>query len=1043
MTISKLTTNCIIALSSLLILPFLGLTQDINNEYLKDISIRNIGPAGMSGRVTAIDAIHEKSNTIYIGSASGGVWKSQNRGITWKPIFEHETTMSIGAVKITQSNPDVIWVGTGEGNPRNSHNSGKGIFKSIDGGETWTCMGLENTKVIHRIYIDEQNPDVVYAAAMGSAWGPSKDRGVYKTTDGGKTWKNVLFINDTTGAADMIVDPENHNKLYVAMWDHLRHPWDFRSGGEGSGLYVTYDGGENWKKLGKEEGLPDDTLGRIGLASATNKPDVLYALIETKNKQAIYRSDDAGLNWKMQSDKNVGNRPFYYSEIYVDPSNENRIFNLWSYVSKSEDGGKTFKTIMDYGNNVHPDHHAFWIDPTNPDYMIDGNDGGLNISEDGGHNWRFIENLPIGQFYHINIDNDFPYNVYGGMQDNGSWVGPTYVLKRGGLRNSDFQEVYFGDGFDIAPLANDNTKGYAMSQKGNVSLYDRETGRNRFVKPAQPDTTALRFSWNAAMALDPYNDCGLYFGTQYVHYSDDCGQSWSTISPDLTTNDKEKQALSNVSGGLTQDVTGAEGYTTMLAIAPSPIDTGMIWASSDDGRLHLTTDGGDNWSSQESRLRDAPANGWIPQIEVSKHDASEAFVVVNNYRQNDWKPYLYHTTNRGKSWKNIANPNVMGSFVCSVVQDPVDPNMIFAGLDDGLYISYNKGGSWTKVKEFPSVQIRDMKIMEREDDLVIGTFGRAIWVIDDLPLLRQMGESKYSNLDNQNLIVFPVEDAYLTTNRSVDGARFIAQSTFVGDNISKNARINYWIQPDSINEKSEKKVKFQFINTNGDTIRTFTTKPKKGLNTQGWSLNSDGSRGASWTDQKEDADKPGGAKVSPGNYTVLVTYGELSEAMTFNVKEDLRTEQRGEINNESQQAYYETLEKASDAFEELKSMDKELNFIKTYLKNQADSISEPLNDTIKSLASDIDTLQLMFLQPKDATGYRSNLGKLSELQWPTSNYVRSYWEPTTPNGERQLELYQERLDGIIEKIEVFKSGKYNAFKEQVYALPQILFEEDN
>ena len=657
-----------------ILLLILGLTafqildaQDFNQEHFKELKFRNIGPAGMSGRVTAIDVDLSNPNRIFIGSASGGVWLSENGGTSWNPVFDKMDCLAIGAVKINQQNPDEIWVGTGEGNPRNSLNTGRGIYKSIDGGKTWKKMGLENTKTIHRIVINKFNTDEVYVAALGSPWGPNPERGVFKTTDGGKTWKKILHVNDETGASDMVMDPTNPNKILVSMWEHSRKPWFFTSGGEGSGLYITYDGGENWKKLSSDDGLPKGELGRIGLAISASKPEIIYALIEAE-ENGLYKSTDGGKKWTLVSKKNIGNRPFYYSELYVDTKNENRIFNIYTYVSKSEDGGKTFKQIMDYGNDIHPDHHAFWIHPDDPEYMIGGNDGGLTISRDGGENWTFVNNLPVGQFYHVNVDNDFPYNVYGGMQDNGSWAGPSSVFKRGGIRNYDFREISFGDGFDVVPYRPNSRYGYSMSQQGYVSFYDRETGYSRTVRPLHPDTTELRFNWNSAIAQDPFNDCGVYFGSQFVHYSTDCGESWTIISPDLTTNNPEKQK-SGESGGLTYDATGAENHTTILVIAPSEQDAKTIWVGTDDGRLQLTRDGGKTWQDIYYRLSDAPEFGWIPQIELSKHNPGEAFVVVNNYRQNDYKPYLYHTTDYGQTWKSLITSEI-SKFVLCVVQDP-------------------------------------------------------------------------------------------------------------------------------------------------------------------------------------------------------------------------------------------------------------------------------------------------------------------------------------------------------------------------------------
>ena len=428
--------------------------QNFSTELLKDMKPRSIGPGGMSGRVTSIDVVHDNTDIMYVGTASGGLWKSESGGVKWEPIFENEATASIGAVAIQQSNPSVIWAGTGEGNPRNSLNGGYGIYRSLDGGHSWDLMGLEKTRHIHRILIDPTNPNIVYVGAIGSPWGAHKERGVFKTVDGGKTWSKILFSNNNTGVGDMVMDPTNPNKLIVALWEHKREPWFFNSGGEGSGIFITHDAGKTWKKRTTKDGLPEGKLGRIGLAIAKNKPTIIYALIEAK-KNALYKSIDGGFSFIKVNDKDdIGNRPFYYSDIFVDPQNENRIYSVFTYVNVSEDGGKNFKQLMPaYGvdNGVHPDHHAWWIHPSNGNFMMDGNDGGMNITRDGGKTWRFIGNLPVAQFYHIAVDNELPYNVYGGMQDNGSWRGPAYVWRSQGIRNDYWQEISFGDGFDVLP----------------------------------------------------------------------------------------------------------------------------------------------------------------------------------------------------------------------------------------------------------------------------------------------------------------------------------------------------------------------------------------------------------------------------------------------------------------------------------------------------------------------------------------------------------------------------------------------------------------
>ncbi|NDG46364.1 MAG: hypothetical protein EBY37_04415, partial [Flavobacteriia bacterium] len=583
--------------------------QQINPEWMKGIAPRNIGPGGMSGRVTTIDVVNNKRDIIYVGTASGGLWKSSSGGVAWTPLFEDQVTASIGAIAIQQSNPDVIWVGTGEGNPRNSLNGGYGIFRSLDAGKTWTAMGLEQTRHIHRIIIDPTNPNTVYVAAIGAPWGAHPERGVFKTTDGGKTWNKILYANPLTGAADLIMDPSNPNKLIAALWEHKRDPWFFKSGGEGSGLYITIDGGATWSKKTANEGLPKGELGRIGLAIARNKPNIIYALVESE-KNALYKSTDGGDKWIKVNDKaGIGNRPFYYSDLFVDPQNENRVYTVFTYVNISEDGGKNFKELMpayNANNGVHPDHHAWWIHPEDGSYMIDGNDGGLNITRDGGASWRFVDNIPVGQFYHVSTDNEFPYNVYGGMQDNGSWRGPAYIWKAQGIRNSYWQEIAFGDGFDVVPDRDDSRYGYAMSQQGNVSRYDWQTGNNYTVRPTHPDPNInLRFNWNAAIGQDPFDNSTVYFGSQFVHKSSDKGLTWEVISPDLTTNDPEKQKQSE-SGGLTLDATGAENHCTLLVIEPSPLQKDLLWTGSDDGRVHLTLDGGKSWTEVTKNLKELP-----------------------------------------------------------------------------------------------------------------------------------------------------------------------------------------------------------------------------------------------------------------------------------------------------------------------------------------------------------------------------------------------------------------------------------------------------
>ncbi|MBE0652388.1 MAG: hypothetical protein IH594_01240, partial [Bacteroidales bacterium] len=495
---------------------FLSITalqsQKLDKNVMSDMKPRNIGPAGMSGRVTALEVDLSNTSIMYAGTASGGIWKSTNEGTSWTPIFEDQKAASIGALAIYQKNPDIIWAGTGEGNPRNSLSGGYGLYKSIDGGRTWKDMGLEKTRHIHRIITHPDNPDIVYVGAIGSPWGAHPERGVYKTTDGGKTWNQILFTNEYSGVADMVMDPANPDKLFVAMWQHHRQPWFFKSGGEGSGLYMTVDGGQNWKLLSDKDGLPKGEIGRIGLAISKSNPDYVYALVESA-KNAIYRSTDGGYTWEKRGEKNIGDRPFYYADLFVDSKNENRVYSLYSFVNVSEDGAKTFTEQT--AKSIHSDHHAWWIHPEDASFMIDGNDGGMAITHDMGKTWRLISNLPVGQFYHVSVDNELPYRIYGGMQDNGSWVGPAYVWSDQGIINNYWEYLNGGDGFDVVPIPGDARYCYSMSQQGYLSRNDILTGDSKMIKPVHPEGIDLRFNWNSAIAQNPFDANSIYFGSQF------------------------------------------------------------------------------------------------------------------------------------------------------------------------------------------------------------------------------------------------------------------------------------------------------------------------------------------------------------------------------------------------------------------------------------------------------------------------------------------------------------------------------------------------
>jgi len=1039
--------------------------QDIDFSQWEQIKPRNVGPAGMSGRVTAIDVDLTDRDRIYVGTASGGVWLSENGGITWAPIFDDVPVLSIGAIKINPANTSEVWVGTGEGNPRNSQNSGAGVYRSLDKGKTWQFMGLKDTRVIHRILIDPTESGTVFVGAQGSQWGDSEDRGVYKTTDGGKTWDKVLYVNDKTGIGEMVMDPQNPKKIIAAMWEFYRRPWYSYSGGEGSGLYITYDGGENWTEITSEDGLPEGDLGRIGLTISASNNDIVYALVEAK-ENALYKSTDGGSKWtKISTDDLIGNRPFYYAEIYVDPHNPDRLYSLWSYVSRSEDGGKTWKVIADYGNNVHPDHHAFWIDPDDPSYVIDGNDGGMNFSEDYGDTWRFVANLPVGQFYHVDVDDDFPYNIYGGMQDNGSWVGPAFVPRSGGITNYDWQEVYFGDGFDVAPKPGDNRYVYAMSQGGNLGVVDKETGATKFLKPNNADTTQLRYNWNAALALEPENDCGIYYGSQFVHYSDDCGVSWDIISPDLTTNDTSKHHQ-DISGGLTIDATNAENNNCILSIAPSPVDPNVIWVGTDDGKLHVTTDKGKNWTDLSNRLPGAPEFGFIPQIEVNTLNAGVAWVVVNNYRLNDWSAYLYHTSDYGVTWRRVVDDSDVTSFVTSVVQDEEEPNLVFLGTDAGLYVSFDKGGEWQKWDQgFPAVQIRDMKIQKRHGDLVLGTFGRAFWVIDDLGPFRAFAKESFVGEDFK---VLSASDGYLAERRSYQGIRFIGQAEYQGDNRGTGAMYSIWIKPDKKDEMKKKKgekkeeekkkgeekgkkdkknkLTFNIINSSGDTIRTFSRPVKeKGLIRTSWNLSTDGVRFPSRQEVKEDSDLPGGERVLPGEYTTVISYKDYKDSIKTVVHIDPRLE-LSESNRKamlsSAEDYQEIISKATASFEKLMKAKKSMTLVEKLTETLSDTTKTFVGDLTKEEKKKIEELELLFFDKEGLKGIQRNPSTLSAQLRGAGRYIRSAYGAVGPNGQIAVDKATSETNKVTAKVEEYLSGDWKKYQAKINEVDFKIFDED-
>ena len=1015
----------------------------------KNLKARSIGPAGMSGRVTAIDAVHAQPNTIYIGAASGGVWKTENGGASWLPVFDEQPTQNIGAIAIQQNNPSTVWVGTGEGNPRNSINLGEGIYKTLDGGKTWKRLGLEKTRNIHRILIDPNNTNTVYVAAIGNPYGVHPERGVYKTTDGGDTWQKILYTNDTTGCAELVMDPTNPNKLLANLWQHKRTPWGFSSGGPGGGLYMTHDGGKNWKKLGKEEGLPADSTGRMGLAIATNNPKVMYAMVEAK-KNALYRSDDGGFKWlKVNEDPQwVTNRPFYFQDIRVDPQNENRLYNIYQMIAQSDDGGKSFRIIIPY-SGVHPDHHAWWIHPTNPDFIINGNDGGIAISRDRGRTWQFDEKLPLGQLYHIAVDNALPYHVMGGLQDNGSWRGPAYVWQSGGIRNSYWQSVGGGDGFDVQPDAEDYNWVYSMSQGGALGRQNAQTGEDWSIRPPMPElNTRIRFNWNAALALDPFDKKTIYYGSQFVHKSTNKGASWRIISPDLTTNNAEKQRQDE-NGGLTIDITNAENHCTILAIEPSKMEPDMLWVGTDDGQVQMTRDGGGTWENVTKNIKGLPANCWIQQLRTNRYNRGEVFVVANNYRMGDFGVYIYRTTDYGKTWTRFVDDNKVKGYALCLLQDPTERNLFFVGTENGLWISFDGGSSFQQFKNnYPSVSTYDLAIQDREADLAIATFGRAIYILDDIRPLRKLAETNgklEAPKTGHGITMFAAPESYQHFTNSPSGIEYSSYGLYAADNREDGAPINFFLHPKKAGDTSKTKlpdsVTVKIYNIEGKNLRQYKAKADTGFNRIYWNYSTRGQRQPGSPKPRKDAPEPAnGFDAQPGSYKVVVSAGSAAaDSTTLRVLYDPRATYPADVKL-AQKAMIDRLDSSTAALtasmDELTTAEDGIKKVEALLKDVEGKDADSLRKSSKLMQDSIKAIR------------ESIVGKRQEKQ----GYGTAYQLTTTGKirEARQMILGKSSVPGAQETLAVthaetliakstaringFKNGAWAAYKKQVDAM---------
>lgn len=795
-------------------------TELSGKSLLGGLRARHIGPAVMSGRIADIEVVNRKPTIIYVGSASGGVWKSVSAGASFRPIFD-DYTMSIGKVTLDQNHPDTVWVGTGEPWVRNSTSVGTGVYKSVNGGTSWEFVGLKDSERISDILINPKEPNTVYVGVQGHLWNANTERGVYKTTDGGKTWNRILYIDENTGCADMEMDPKNPDILYAAMWSHRRYPDFFDSGFTGtSGLYKSTDGGKTWNKI--HNGLPTTTLGRIGIAAAPSNGNILYASVESKDIKGMYRSNDAGASWKLvNTDFNNGVRPFYFSRLTVDPKHDSILVKCAFTPIISTDGGKKFRPIQ----SVHSDVHAAWIDPNNTNHILLGTDGGVYESLDQGYTFKMWMNLPVGQFYHVAADNETPYNLYGGLQDNGSWFGPSQ--KPGGVGNSDWHVTYGGDGFWSSPHPTDNDVLYAEAQGGQAGRYNKKTGIAKDIKPYQEKNgPKLRFNWNTPIVQSPNKADRIYMGSQFVHMSDDRGDTWKRISPDLSTNDpkRQRQGLDGKpsrTGGLSIDNSSAENNTIVYYIAESPKDEKVIWAGTDDGNLQVTENQGGNWANVTKNMIGLAPGNWCSSIEAGHFDRATAYVTFDNHRNGDMKPYIYKTTDMGKTFTSLVTPDIEG-YVWIIREDRVNPNLLYAGTEFGLYISVDGGKKWYRFENnVPKVAVHDILVHPKEDAVILATHGRALMIIDDISPLRQFTPEVMAKP-----IHFFTSQPTVLNDPGAGGNWFGGDGNYTGENPSSLAKIVYWMSK----RHTFGKMTIEVYGQDGQLIREVPAGKSAGIN---------------------------------------------------------------------------------------------------------------------------------------------------------------------------------------------------------------------
>lgn len=1028
------------------------LTGTAELKAIKDLTWRWIGPANQAGRIPMIVGIPGDRSTYYVGAAAGGLIKTTNGGVTFEHLFDNQDNASIGDMVIAPSNPNILYLGTGEGNPRNSASVGDGVYKSIDAGRTWKKIGLENTEKIPRMRIDPSNPDVVYVCALGRTWGPNTERGLFKTTDGGKSWRKILYFDDLTGCSDVDIDPGNANIVWAGTHRHQRWPWYFTSGGGATGVYKSSDGGETWTRLsgkGNGRGLPEGDMDRVGLSVHRANPDIVYVVSETKSEGELWRTDDGGRTWQtVNRDPNINFRPFYYSDIRADPKNPNVLFSLSGTLYRSEDGGRSFQAIR---ADIHGDHQAMWIDPTDPRYILEGSDGGWQVSYDAGRTWEVVNTVSFAQFYHLNLDMERPYNICGGLQDNGHWCGPSQTLSNQGNRKNSWVTISGGDGFHAVPDLAKPHLVYSASQGGGIVLTDMTTGDQRSIHPYPKRTGSAgdslaehkyRFNWNSPIVLDPSDSRTVYFGGNVVFRTRNYGQSWDVISPDLTTNDKKKQGLSG--GPIVPDNTAAEFHSTLLTIAPSPKDPKVIWAGSDDGNIQVTRDGGTTWTNTIRNVPELAPNAWISTIDASPHDAGTAVVAASHWQTGDYTPYAYLTRDYGQTWTRVTGNLPARGWLHVIRQDPKNPNVFYAGTEFGVFVSWNQGRQWHSLRNgMSAAPVRDLLIHPRDNDLVIATHGRGLYILDDLTPIQRLSEAMAGST---TLFDPPRAVRYVMWNS--DGN--LGLKTWQGQNPPYGAVFSYFAKDTLRN------LQFVIKDGQGETIRTLRDSiAVPGVHRRVWDLRYDatprgeplvaagGGFGGGGGGGGGGGFGGGGAPlVVPGNYTVTMTAGGGSVSVTKPIVVELDPRATVSIADLVAQRdvaleLRELSARVTRIVARTNNLMQQLTNLGTTLRQNAPTERAAIDEARGTLDELREFRDTQLARPLAGLGYRQYPRLREEVQSLYGSVIRSLTRPTDPQMLRKGEVTAD-TDAAETRLNVIINGRVTKLNAMLKDLPHIV-----